>query len=1219
MCFFYSEKLPDHQVNGLKSPGFSSSARTGIWSPGLSPSSVKSEPVGIKAPPAQQQSSPPGSSLKNIAPVWKPSGSPGGARKEFRPVRLNTSAIAKPAERKAQQVTRGSISHIMSHCFRPRNSCHSASGLPLALALALSGPPSRRRATHGSPHAPRPPQPPLNPRASLVLVLVPVVAGAAAPPPVSSLKYTPPPMSTTATSSALFSPGGGSSSRPADGWERGGGGRAGGDRQHSRTNGSVSDSVFDGPAATARDDEVRLPSTQSPYITLLQKSRENETQGDLNFSHISSKKPIMVSSEGQLPRGAQYLGEKVTVEGDRQHTDTFYATPSQEVTTTSRKVEQKPVVYDGIGPVDKEGVPLAFRKNVQEEKQHDWYKQMYRSLHKTDKKEDRLGINDMIDSIFEKAVRDLEENTYRPTYKFPDDISDTKSEEDFNPYRPAYERSSSAKDESGYRSEPEGRYKDLFRRHKSASEREPREPRRNAGSYWSPANVKSRIEVYRNQPRSIMDYEPGYSSIAIREAKTRRPRSYSAHSLRERKRKNKGNQFNPPIDKPGQLSQYSLGGVRSPSEPDIRQDGDGADPRDIYKRVQSGGDIPAKGLQKPAPEKPREEPAPPPPPPPPSSQSSSATFPRKTAARQAAQQGGGDRGGKQWGSHPTPRTPSSSTATLGPATGGPPAPTPPTRGGGSEGGAGGGGRTVRGAGTLPLPRTKHFLPSGGSGSLSAAEQLGVKSPPPPSSSSSGFVSGGVSGSSGTSSLSATTTTNPFPSAAFKHQTSDERRPRPEPVNPEKERRRKEEEEAYRKKRLEELYEEERLKKMKRDEADAEARRHHDFYTNAQKSPISPNRFDDAVNSLSPTSTPVSGHIGAKGPQLSVPPERRRGFQIQGKARALFNFTAQNPRELSFRKNDIIFLLRQVDKNWFEGEKFGVVGIFPTNYVEVVTSIEAAQAAAMQAEGQGRAKYNFTAQSSVELSLRKGEFVVLLRRVDENWYEGRIGNRQGIFPVSYVEITREPSTPLITPAPSVITTPMTGTPEMLSPVGYDAAPTPPPQPSPSALTAQRSPYGYPQPGYSPFGGSGSLLTPATSMPRQGPSRQDQDFGGGPRSPISNPKSPVSPGRPMGSPGRRPSPGPSPGSMSKLQVDIQSTAKPLPNGPPASSAPKVMDDDLALTRYRALYAYRPQNEDELELREGDEVFVMEKCDDGWFVGTSARTGCFGTFPGNYVQKI
>lgn len=52
-------------------------------------------------------------------------------------------------------------------------------------------------------------------------------------------------------------------------------------------------------------------------------------------------------------------------------------------------------------------------------------------------------------------------------------------------------------------------------------------------------------------------------------------------------------------------------------------------------------------------------------------------------------------------------------------------------------------------------------------------------------------------------------------------------------------------------------------------------------------------------------------------------------------------------------------------------------------------------------------------------------MTLLRRVDENWFEGRAGNRQGIFPVAYVEVVNEPSTPLVTPAPSVITTPMTG--------------------------------------------------------------------------------------------------------------------------------------------------------------------------------------------------
>lgn len=55
------------------------------------------------------------------------------------------------------------------------------------------------------------------------------------------------------------------------------------------------------------------------------------------------------------------------------------------------------------------------------------------------------------------------------------------------------------------------------------------------------------------------------------------------------------------------------------------------------------------------------------------------------------------------------------------------------------------------------------------------------------------------------------------------------------------------------------------------------------------------------------------------------------------------------------------------------------------------------------------------------------------------------------------------------------------------------------------------------------------------------------------------------------------------------------------------------------YRVLYNYKPQNDDELELKEGDVVYVMEKCDDGWYVGSLHRNGQFGTFPGNYVERI
>lgn len=60
-------------------------------------------------------------------------------------------------------------------------------------------------------------------------------------------------------------------------------------------------------------------------------------------------------------------------------------------------------------------------------------------------------------------------------------------------------------------------------------------------------------------------------------------------------------------------------------------------------------------------------------------------------------------------------------------------------------------------------------------------------------------------------------------------------------------------------------------------------------------------------------------------------------------------------------------------------------------------------------------------------------------------------------------------------------------------------------------------------------------------------------------------------------------------------------------------------LEMPSYKSLYNYEPRNSDELQLKEGDIVHVIERCADGWFVGTSGRTGMFGTFPGNYVTPI
>ena len=56
-----------------------------------------------------------------------------------------------------------------------------------------------------------------------------------------------------------------------------------------------------------------------------------------------------------------------------------------------------------------------------------------------------------------------------------------------------------------------------------------------------------------------------------------------------------------------------------------------------------------------------------------------------------------------------------------------------------------------------------------------------------------------------------------------------------------------------------------------------------------------------------------------------------------------------------------------------------------------------------------------------------------------------------------------------------------------------------------------------------------------------------------------------------------------------------------------------------RHRVQYDYQPRHIDELQINAGDVVQVMEKCEDGWYVGTSERSGEFGTFPGNYVEPV
>lgn len=120
------------------------------------------------------------------------------------------------------------------------------------------------------------------------------------------------------------------------------------------------------------------------------------------------------------------------------------------------------------------------------------------------------------------------------------------------------------------------------------------------------------------------------------------------------------------------------------------------------------------------------------------------------------------------------------------------------------------------------------------------------------------------------------------------------------------------------------------------------------------------------------------------------------------------------RELNLEKGDIVYIHRQVDANWFEGEHHGRAGIFPTTYVEVsfVPSrhLSAATGGAVLVSsprrpqilpptekptpirsptlqvldyGEAVALYNFNADLPVELSFRKvSDATEMKKRSDE---------------------------------------------------------------------------------------------------------------------------------------------------------------------------------------------------------------------------------------------
>ncbi|XP_048875838.1 vinexin-like isoform X2 [Brienomyrus brachyistius] len=345
------------------------------------------------------------------------------------------------------------------------------------------------------------------------------------------------------------------------------------------------------------------------------------------------------------------------------------------------------------------------------------------------------------------------------------------------------------------------------------------------------------------------------------------------------------------------------------------------------------------------------------------------------------------------------------------------------------------------------------------------------------------------------------------------------------------------------------------------------------------------------------------------------------------ARAKFHFQAQSPRELTLQKGDVVYIHRQVDANWYQGEHHGRLGLFPANYVEILPPTEKPTPTKAPVQevlefGEAVALYNFKSDLPVELPLRKGERVCVLRRVDSNWLEGKLhgSNRTGIFPSSYVQVTKMPLARFLscdTSSPATVTL---GHSSQLppAPTSPKGALIPPVSAPPSLVQPQTTPTLTKEaPNHMPVSIPG--LTSTTLLPEVQSMQevaQHRGAGTGWGSDTAAASSPAL----------------------RSASSAMSTSKTVPQilccpqlDFPSSTVQSIGCDRTPLARldlaehgcspihlptYKAIYDYMPQKRDELELREQDVIRVLERCEDGWFVGISERTEALGTFPGNYV---
>ncbi|XP_034830215.1 SH3 domain-containing kinase-binding protein 1 isoform X1 [Maniola hyperantus] len=119
----------------------------------------------------------------------------------------------------------------------------------------------------------------------------------------------------------------------------------------------------------------------------------------------------------------------------------------------------------------------------------------------------------------------------------------------------------------------------------------------------------------------------------------------------------------------------------------------------------------------------------------------------------------------------------------------------------------------------------------------------------------------------------------------------------------------------------------------------------------------------------------------------------------------YSYDASETDELTIRPGDILRDVERLPGGWWKGELRGRRGMFPDNFVSVLTEQNNARPGGVQ--GRCRAVFSYQPANPDELPLSVGDVLEVLGEVEEGWWQGRRGARVGVFPSNFVVMLEPP--------------------------------------------------------------------------------------------------------------------------------------------------------------------------------------------------------------------